>query len=68
MRADKVKKTDDIIKFQISALLKTKKFFCFGHDDPYLVIERGRLNETNDMVKVYKTQTAYEQLNPWWEP
>lgn len=42
VRADKVKKTEDIIKFQISAALKTKRLLCFGHDAPYLLIERAR--------------------------
>ena len=32
VRADKIKKTEDIIKFQISANLKPKKFLCFGVD------------------------------------
>mmetsp|Transcript_4187 Transcript_4187/g.5161 ORF Transcript_4187/g.5161 Transcript_4187/m.5161 type:complete len:184 (-) Transcript_4187:1407-1958(-) len=36
VRADKVKKTQDLIKFQISAILKSKKFLCFGSDAPYL--------------------------------
>lgn len=68
VRADKIKKTEDIIKYQISADLKSQKFLCFGKDDPYLVIERARQNVLNDMVIVFRTQTAYDQINPWWEP
>ena len=74
MRADKVKKTEDIIKFQISAELKSRKFLCFGNDAPYLLIERARqINSesepnSSEMVKVYKTTTAHDNLHPWWEP
>ena len=38
IRADKIKKTEDIIKFQISAELKSRRFLCFGNDSPYLLI------------------------------
>lgn len=74
VRADKIKKTQDLIKFQISALLKSKKFLCFGSDAPYLLVERSRqLDATenlkaNDMVKVWKTHTAHDETKPWWEP
>ena len=68
VRADKVKKTQDLIKFQISAILKSKKFLCFGSDAPYLQIERARQNEGNDMVRVWKTLTAHDETRPWWEP
>ena len=68
IRADKIKKTDDILKFQISADLKSKKFLCFGNDAPYLLIERARQNDPSDMVKVFKTSTAYDDCTPWWEP
>jgi hypothetical protein len=40
--ADTMKKTDDSVKFQICASLRTKKFLCFGTDNPYLLIERAR--------------------------
>jgi len=36
VRADKIRKTQDLIKFQISADLKSKKFLCFGSDEPLL--------------------------------
>ena len=42
VRADKIKKTEDIIKFQIGANLKSKKFLCFYSDSPFLQIERAR--------------------------
>ena len=49
IRADKIKKTEDIIKFQIHANLKSKKFLgCFGSDAPYLLIERARQNLNYD--------------------
>lgn len=69
IRADKIKKTEDIIKFQISANLQSKKFLCFGSDAPYLQIERARQNEDRqDMVKVFRTPTAHDEIKPWWEP
>ena len=68
VRADKVKKTEDIIKFQISAHLKSQKFLCLGIDQPYLQIERARQNNLNSLVRVFKTSTAHGDINPWWEP
>ena len=73
VRADKIKKTEDVIKFQISAILKSKKFLCFGVDQPFLVIERARQvlqtdEDEDNMVKVFSTLIAYDQINPWWEP
>lgn len=50
VRADKIRKTQDLIKFQISAMLNSMKFLCFGNDAPYLMIERARQNDTKDMV------------------
>lgn len=32
IRADKIRKTEDIIKFQISANLRSNKFLCWGVD------------------------------------
>ena len=75
VRADKIRKTQDLIKFQISAVLKSKKFLCFGSDAPYLLIERSRQSASADadpnlldMVKVWKTHTAHDEPKPWWEP
>ena len=68
VRADKIRKTQDLIKFQISAVLNSQKFMCFGHDSPYLLMERARQNETSDMVQVWKTTTAHDEVRPWWEP
>ena len=72
VRADKIKKTEDIIKFQIEADLKSKKFFCFGSDSPYLQIERARQNVSEsghgDMVRVFRTANYYDTVKPRWEP
>ena len=75
VRADRIRKTQDLIKFQISAILKSKKFLCFGSDAPYLLIERSRQSASSDadpgvidMVKVWKTHTAHDEIKPWWEP
>ena len=38
VKAGKVKKTEDIVKFQISAQLKSRKFLCFKNDAPYVLI------------------------------
>lgn len=43
IQADAIKKTEDIIKFQITGNLKSRKFLCFGVDNPYLMIERGKI-------------------------
>ena len=42
VRADIIQKSEDTIKFQICAFLKTKKFLCIGANNPYLLIERAR--------------------------
>lgn len=72
VRADKIKKTEDIIKFQIEADLKSKKFLCFYSDAPYLQIERARQNVSEeghgDMVRVFRTSTYYDNIKPRWEP
>ena len=59
--ADTIKKTDDSIKFQICADLRTKKWLCFGSDNPYLLIERARQKrvDKNDMVKVFKSSYKF---------
>lgn len=66
--ADKIKSTADIIKFQISAELKSKRFLCFGTDNPYLQIDRARQAHTDDFVKVYRTNHKFQETNPWWDP
>ena len=34
-----------------------------------MLIERARQNDDRqDMVQVFKTSTAHDDLNPWWEP
>lgn len=42
IRGDKIKSTDDKVKFQICANLISKKFLCLGANNPYLLIERAR--------------------------
>lgn len=68
VRAGKIKKTLDIIKFQISAGLQSRRFLCFGNDAPYVQIEKARQSDLPDFVKVYKTAPAYDNITPWWEP
>ena len=53
MFADVIQVTSDVLKFQISAKLKSNKFFCLGRDCPYLVIERAEGQKEG--VKVLQT-------------
>lgn len=36
IRGDIIKKSDDMLRFQISADLRSQKFLCCGSDNPYL--------------------------------
>lgn len=65
--ADSIKQTEDIIKFQITGDLKTKKIMCFGSDNPYLLIERSRSIDRHDFVRVLKTAYKFENREPWWD-
>lgn len=65
--ADNVKITSDVIKFQIQGSLSSKKFLCFGSDNPYLMIERARQNNQKDFVRVLQTQYKFEDTKPWWD-
>ena len=65
--ADSVNATEDVIKFQICASLKTKKVLCFGTDNPYLLIERARVNNHKDYVRVLQTQYKFNCKEPWWD-
>jgi hypothetical protein len=39
--------------------LKTKKWLCWGHDNPYLLIERARtLNEAGESVEKFKQRAC----------
>ena len=54
VRADKIKKTDDQVKFSVQAELKSRKFLCFRQDNPYLLIERSMKNnnKSQKMLRV----------------
>ena len=67
MRADKIKKTDDIVKFSVRAELKSRKFLCFRQDNPYLLIERAKKNSNKDMLRVTKTNIKFDTTTPWWD-
>jgi hypothetical protein len=43
------------------------KFLCFGQDNPYLLIERGRIDKPGDWLKVFKTDFKYEETDPRWD-
>ena len=61
VRADIIQKTDDKIKFQICAGLKSKKFLCFGANNPYLLIERAR-NVGNKYGAAHDSLSSIEQI------
>lgn len=67
IQADCVRKSEDIIKFQITGNLKSRKFLCFGSDHPYLLIERGKEDRSDFWLKVFKTDFKYDETNPWWD-
>jgi hypothetical protein len=67
IQGDVVRKTEDIIKFQIRGILKSRKFLCFGFDNPYLLIERGKIDKPGDYMRIFKTDFKYEDANPWWD-
>ena len=54
VKAGKIKKTEDIIKFQISAQLKSRRFLCFKNDTPYVLISKAlQADIPDEFVKVY---------------
>jgi hypothetical protein len=65
--ADSIKATEDVIKFQITGDLISKKIMCFGTDNPYLLIERSRSVDKHDFVRVLKTSYKFETREPWWD-
>ena len=65
IRGDKIKGTEDRVKFQICANLKSKKHACFGANNPYLLIERAR-----NIAKQYGTdgeRSESEDVESWVE-
>ena len=65
--ADSIKATEDVIKFQITGDLRTKKIMCFGSENTYLLIERSRSVDKHDFVRVLKTSYKFENREPWWD-
>lgn len=49
VQADQVKKCVDEAKLTFSGQLKSQKFLCLGSDNPYLIIERSRMLENEDL-------------------
>ena len=59
IKADCVNVTGDTFKLQFSGEVTSKKFFCCGEDNPYLLFERARLlteREQAQRAKVPKKQ------------
>ena len=59
IKADSVNISQDKINLQFGANLVSKKYFCCGYDNPYLLIERARLlNETEYAEKQMQQREA----------
>ena len=69
VKADKIRKTQDLIKFQISADLRSQKFLCIGQDAPQVVIERAKqMDDKESFVVAWRSHIAHDEIKPWWEP
>ena len=44
IKADPVNLSEDTIKFHTTASVVSKKYLCCGFDNPYMLIERARVN------------------------
>ena len=43
------------------------KTLCFGNDDPFLLIERGKIDRPGEWMKVFKTDYVSGNLTPSWD-
>ena len=58
IKADPVNLTDDTIKLLLSAKLISKKYLCCGFDNPYVLIERARINHDVELAIEEKEEIA----------
>jgi len=65
--------TNDVLEVDIIAqwLKSSKKCFCFGKNDIFFTISRGKETDWNEFIKIFPTQTIPENLrkgtlNPSW--
>lgn len=65
--ADPNTATEETIKFQMRAELKSVKVMCFGQDNPYLKIERAKLLYRKEFETVVKTKYNYDEKQPVWD-
>jgi hypothetical protein len=49
IRADKVYDCVDTAKLAFIGVIKSKRFLCYGSDNPYILIERSRTLENIDL-------------------
>ena len=70
IRGDKIKNTEDPVKFQIEANLISRKILCIGSDNPYLLIERARniSEEENKEERAYMEALLAEQMGKNYVP
>ena len=50
IKADAVCVSNDSIKIHFTGNLVSKKFYCCGYDNPYLLIERARMMTEADLI------------------
>ena len=62
IRGDKLKTTEDRVKFQLCSNLRSKKFMCFGANNPYLLIERAR-----NIGKEFGTDGNSQDDTSWYD-
>ena len=67
VRGDKIKNTEDRVKFQICANLKSKKFACFGANNPYLLIERARNTAKQYGTGGNDSESPEESVESWYD-
>ena len=69
IRGDKIKTTEDPVKFQICATLISRKCMCLGSNNPYLLIERSRnfagdSKVENDLEEALKLELGDKYVRP----
>lgn len=62
IRADQVYDCVDEAKLAFTGVIKSNRFLCYGSDNPYILIERARSLENNDL----SFETKKEKLKGSW--
>ena len=56
IKADSVNVSQDTIKIHFLGNLESKKYFCCGYNNPYLLIERARLLSAGEIAEKQKKE------------